>query len=277
MQATSTRPNYGIDAPGLFRFFFLGGSIALAIWTALFYLPFLGSTAGYILKIILGFIAFYLLGMGVLMLYGSKVMKLKDAADQLNRIPWTGTEQVLDVGCGRGLVLILAAKRLTTGTATGIDLWLQKDQADNHFEATLANAAIEGVSDKIAVQTADMRALPFPDQHFDVILSNWVVDNLPLQSDREKALDEMIRVLKPNGHILIGDIEKLDEYAAYFRQAGMTDVTMIAHSFRNAMLSLVSFGSFAPAALLVKAGTRLSSSIFAVSNASEARSQSGSR
>jgi hypothetical protein len=36
MQATSTRPNYGIDAPGFFRFFFLGGSIALALWIALF-------------------------------------------------------------------------------------------------------------------------------------------------------------------------------------------------------------------------------------------------
>jgi len=252
MQATTSRPNYGIDAPGLFRFFFIGGSIALALWTALFYLPFLGSTAGYILKIMLGFIALYLLCMGVLMLYGSKIMKLKDAADQLDRIPWTGAEQVLDVGCGRGLMLILAAKRLTTGRATGIDLWLQKDQADNHFEATLANAAIEGVSDKVAVQTADMRALPFPNQHFDVILSNWVVHNLPFQSDREKALDEMMRVLKPNGHILIGDIEKLDEYTAYFQQAGRTNVTMIAHSFRNALLSLVSFGSFAPAALLVK-------------------------
>lgn len=254
MKTISSRPNYGIDAPGLFRFFFIGGSIALTLWIALFYLPFLGSTLDIILKIILGFIAFYLLGMGILMLYGSKIMKLRDAAEQLNLIPWTGAEQVLDVGCGRGLMLNLAAKRLTTGTATGIDLWLQKDQADNHFEATLANAALEGVSDKVAVQTADMRALPFPDQHFDVILSNWVLHNLPLASDREKALDEMMRVLKPNGHILLGDIEKLDEYAAYFRQAGKTDVRLITHAFRNKLLGLVSFGSFAPAALLVKAG-----------------------
>jgi SAM-dependent methyltransferase len=71
-----------------------------------------------------------------------------------------GDEQVLDVGCGRGAVLLLAAQRLTTGKATGIDLWQAKDQSGNALDATQRNAAAEGVS--VDLHTGDMRKLPFP-------------------------------------------------------------------------------------------------------------------
>jgi cyclopropane fatty-acyl-phospholipid synthase-like methyltransferase len=53
----------------------------------------------------------------------------------LDRIEWTGQEEVLDVGCGRGLMLIGAAKRLTTGKATGIDIWQAEDLSGNRPEA----------------------------------------------------------------------------------------------------------------------------------------------
>jgi arsenite methyltransferase len=69
----------------------------------------------------------------------------------------------LDVGCGRGLMLVGAGKWLTSGKAIGIDLWQQQDQANNSSSATLSNAAIEGVADRIEVKTADMCELPFPE------------------------------------------------------------------------------------------------------------------
>ena len=58
----------------------------------------------------------------------------------------------------------------------------------------------EGVSDRVAVETADMRNLPFADQTFDIVMSNWAVHNVGAESDRAQALCEMVRVLRPGGH-----------------------------------------------------------------------------
>jgi tRNA G46 methylase TrmB len=58
--------------------------------------------------------------MGCLMYYYSKVIKLKDDQNLLDSRQWTGNEKVLDIGFGRGLLLINAAQRLITGKAVGI-------------------------------------------------------------------------------------------------------------------------------------------------------------
>jgi trans-aconitate methyltransferase len=59
--------------------------------------------------------------MGCFMVYDSKVGKIRERDRLLDLVPWRGTEAVLDLGCGRGLMLIGAARRLTTGRATGLD------------------------------------------------------------------------------------------------------------------------------------------------------------
>ncbi|MER3436097.1 MAG: hypothetical protein C4288_22700 [Leptolyngbya sp. ERB_1_1] len=69
--------------------------------------------------------------MGSYMLLFSKFQKLKDREKLLDSIQWLGNELVLDVGCGRGLMLVGAAKRLTNGKSIGIDIWQQEDQSDN--------------------------------------------------------------------------------------------------------------------------------------------------
>jgi hypothetical protein len=64
----------------------------------------------------------------------------------LAKVPWAGTEMVRDVGAGRGLLLIGAAKHLTTGHATGIDIWNAEDLSGNAPGALLADIDIEGVA-----------------------------------------------------------------------------------------------------------------------------------
>src|SRR5262249_35100229 len=124
----------------------------------------------------------------------------------LDNIRWTGAERVLDVGCGRGLMLIGAAKRLTTGNAVGVDIWQAQDLSCNKPEATLENARVEGVSDRVEVRTADMRQLPFPEDSFDVVVSCAAIHNLYEASDRAEAIGEIARVLKPGGRAVIDDI-----------------------------------------------------------------------
>ncbi|MBS1838339.1 MAG: class I SAM-dependent methyltransferase, partial [Actinobacteria bacterium] len=82
-----------------------------------------------------------------------------------------GDESVLDVGCGRGMVLTAVAGRLTSGRATGVDIWSSHDQSGNDMTATSQNAELEGVSDRVVLETGDMRSLPFADSTFDVIVT----------------------------------------------------------------------------------------------------------
>ncbi|MGH3576325.1 MAG: class I SAM-dependent methyltransferase, partial [Mycobacterium sp.] len=111
-----------------------------------------------------------------------------------------GDETVLDMGCGRGAVLLAAAKRLPRGRAIGVDLW-QADQTGNSPSATLANAELENVADRIELHTADMTALPFDDDSVDVIVSSLAIHNIPMRAGRRRALGEAMRVLRPGGRL----------------------------------------------------------------------------
>jgi cyclopropane fatty-acyl-phospholipid synthase-like methyltransferase len=130
--------------------------------------------------------------------------KLRVWERELDRVGLRGDEQLLDMGCGRGAVLIAAAKRLPKGRAVGADLW-SKDQSGNHPEVTLANAAAAGVANRIAVHTADMTALPFADASFDVVTSAMAIHNIPSSEGRYRALDEAMRVLRPGGQLIVAD------------------------------------------------------------------------
>jgi ubiquinone/menaquinone biosynthesis C-methylase UbiE len=122
------------------------------------------------------------------------------------------------MGCGRGAVLIAAARRLPQGRAVGVDLWT-KDQSGNRLEATLANAAAAGVADRVEVQTADMTDLPFADGSFDVVTSAMAIHNIRPPEGRYRAVDEAIRVLRPGGQLLLADPWPMArKYAAHIGQ-----------------------------------------------------------
>ncbi|OBH26947.1 methyltransferase [Mycobacterium sp. E342] len=155
--------------------------------------------------------------------YATKVGKFVVWDRVLDDLRFAGDETVLDLGCGRGAVLLAAAKRLPRGRAIGVDLW-HADQTDNSPEATLANAALENVADRIEVHTADMTALPFADDSVDVIVSNLAIHNIPTRGGRRKALDEAVRVLRPGGRLAIADLWETRRHAAHLRELGWRNV-----------------------------------------------------
>lgn len=141
--------------------------------------------------------------------------KLRVWEREPDRAGLKGDEHLLDLGCGRGAVLIAAARRLPSGRAVGVDLW-STDQSGNGPEATLANAAAAGVADRVEVCTADMTTLPFPDRSFDVVTSALAIHNIPSPERRYRAVDEAMRVLRPGGQLLVAYISATARaYAAH--------------------------------------------------------------
>jgi len=142
----------------------------------------------------------------------------------LDSLALRGDEQVLDMGCGRGAVLTAVAGRLTTGRVTGVDIWSTKDQSGNAKEVTLRNAAIEGVTDRIRIDTGDMRALPYPDGTFDLIVSSLAIHNIRSNVERKRAIAEAFRVVKPGGRIVIADIRATAIYEDALRALAASSV-----------------------------------------------------
>lgn len=145
-------------------------------------------------------------------------------ADLLDQFHLRGDERILDMGCGRGAVLLMAAQRLTTGRATGVDLWRTVDQSGNSLEATRRNAIAEGVADRVELRTGDMTALPLEDNSFDVVVSSLAIHNISDSAGREKAIVEAVRVLRPGGRLVIADIRATRQHEAQLAKLGMRDV-----------------------------------------------------
>jgi arsenite methyltransferase len=206
--------NYGLDAPAICYGMFGVGSFGIigAVLSAFF-------LSGFFLiglEIIAGLIAAYGFGMGAYMVWSSRIGKLRTCEILMNHIgavrQWNGDESVLDVGCGRGLLLIGAAQRLTSGKAFGMDIWKNEDQAGNSPDAPMENAKIAGVADRVEIKTGDARQMPFADASFDVVVSHWVIHNIEEPQDRSRALQEIWRVLKPDGVLALADISFVSDY-----------------------------------------------------------------
>ena len=121
------------------------------------------------------------------------------------------------------------------------------DNPYNHFgEALKPVHEIGGTP----VLTADARQLPFADDTFDVVVSHWVVHNMDKPSDRLRVLDEMARVLKPGGWLLIADIENHSEYVSRLKALGFIDVRYIVSRFWDQVRALITFRTFRPGTVI---------------------------
>ena len=251
--------DYGIDAPDVIRNLAIGGSVALLfgvagvvgwlppvlvahVGSAVLRFPVLGTGFGAGIGLLMG---------AAWMYFGSRYGKISAREKLLDRITWRGDERVLDIGCGRGLLLVGAAKRVPRGSAVGIDIWQAEDLSGNRPEVPLENATIEGVRDRVSVETADMRKLPFTDASFDAVVSRVAIHNLYNAPDRAAAIREIARVLRPGGRAVIEDIRHMPEYTREFRANGCRDVRLLDSQFMSLLTMVVTMGSLRPNTMLV--------------------------
>lgn len=217
--------SYGIDAPPAVRTLLIVASVGLVVaLTAVFQVLPVGNQLGTILASAGMNTAIGCYAGAAYTLFSSTLGKRMELTRVMGLIPWGGGERVLDVGCGRGLFLVAAAKRLGTGRAFGIDIWKAEDQSGNKPAATKMNTSIEGVADRADVMSADARQLPFRDGSFDVILSNLCLHNIHGKEKRLRALKEIARVLRPGGSVVISDMLHTGEYARVLTDCGLAEV-----------------------------------------------------
>ena len=218
------RGSYGVDgdysvipAPVLFAGYLLlclAATLLAAVWLAGGRTPW-GIGAGVV--------AVVLIASGLSIARFSRRGKFEVWARLLTGLNLRGDETVLDLGCGRGAVLLAGAKLVPRGHAVGVDIW-RADQTGNSMQATLANADIEGVADRVTLHTRDMTDLQFPGDSVDVVVSNLAIHNLSGNGARRSAIVEAVRVLRPGGRVVIADLGFTRRYAAWLQQCGMVDV-----------------------------------------------------
>jgi arsenite methyltransferase len=215
----SSRIDYGIDAPGVIRNLLVLGVVILA--AALLVPPFHVGSAFVDLR------GFWVTGttclfFGGLMLLYSLRGKFRHRDRMLALAKLRGDEDVLDVGTGRGLLLVGAAKKLVTGHAVGLDIWKTSDLSDNARARTETVLKQEGVADRCRLLERPAQDTGLPDASFDVVLSNLCLHNISAREERDRACREIVRLLKAGGVAIISDFKNTGQYAKVFRAAGLT-------------------------------------------------------
>jgi SAM-dependent methyltransferase len=218
--------DYGIDAPQVVKKLGLGVA-------GLLFVTLLAAILNVVPLMALAFAGTILLAVtALLMVRSSRVGKLRERARIFDELGLDGSERVLDLGCGRGLLVVEAAHRLSDGRAVGVDVWRAQDLSDNHGDGALANAELEGVADLVSIATADVRDLPFIEGSFDVVVSSLALRHLVDADERVDAIREINRVVRPGGRAVLVDRAQTKAYVHALRACNWLDVQRADRSWR---------------------------------------------
>ena len=134
---------------------------------------------------------------------------------------------VLDVGCGVGATPSFLAREAGC-RVVGVDV------TPKMIERAQARIESEGVADRVELRVADARLLPFEDNTFDAVICESV---LVFLDDKQRALDEFVRVTRPGGHVGVTEVTLLKptddlEFLGYMaRVAGVRGETLLADAW----------------------------------------------
>ena len=236
-----TKPDYKNWVPVSLLRNFIGGTIIAFILFIIFAgtdLVFSGSLR-IICGIILGIVVLILLFFSIMLsfMYRSfdyrgkrKLAKtIIEGVAQYVEIPDGGVG--LDVGCGSGALTIACAKRNPKATMVGCDIWSGSYKVEFSKKICEDNAKAEGVSN-VRFEEGNAVKLPFEDESFDVVTSNYVYHNI-MGHNKQKLLLETLRVLKKGGVFAIHDLIKksnygdIEKFIEELKKEGYKDIKLI--------------------------------------------------
>jgi arsenite methyltransferase len=220
-------PDYGLDSPLVVRSMFSRAAWTFALGFALWFMnrqEYPGPAASMFAALAL--IAAAFAAAGWFMTWSSRAGKLRLRDRLLDELALQGDEKALDAGCGLGLMAVGVARRIKTGKVTAVDGWDPHALSGNSADAARANARREGIADRVRFEEADLRKLAYPADNFDVALSAMSLHFFADEPDRDQAVRELFRVLKPGGRLLICDTMHAGRYAHILRECGASRVAV---------------------------------------------------
>jgi len=126
------------------------------------------------------------------------VERFAGIGNPLRIAPLAQGEVVIDVGCGAGTDLLLAARRVgPQGRVIGIE------PTPAMRELARANIRQAGFEDRAEVRDGEAMAIPLADGCADVVITNGVLN---LSPDKLRAYGEIARILRPGGRLLLADV-----------------------------------------------------------------------
>lgn len=225
-------PDYGLDSPLHVRQMFGRGAWSVALAIGVWVMnrqEYPGPSLT--LLLVLGALGAVFFATGWYMVWSSRTAKLALRERLLDALALQDGEKLLDAGCGRGAMAIGAAKRVKTAKVTAVDVWNPLAVSGNSSDAVRENAKLEGVSDRVRVESGDLRKLVYPSGNFDAVISVLALHHMADEPDRDQSVRELQRVLKPGGRLLIFDVAHAGRYAEILRESGAEDVAVKPEGF----------------------------------------------
>lgn len=172
----------------------------------------------------------------------------------LNGVTTIKAPHILDVGCGTGRTVIKLAKTIEDGGhITGIDIYDDFVISGNALETVQKNARIEKVEDKTTFINGSATEIPFENEKFDIVTLSSVLHEFHNIKDQEKAINEVLRVLKSGGILYIGEYNRLSWqtilslgiWTVIFKTRQYWQILLEKHGFRNIQYQKIGgFGHF---------------------------------
>jgi len=201
------KPKYGWYVKNLIIGFNIIGFLGL---TAFIY----GFLIDGILKIILlisGLVIMFVFlwpGIGMIIMHLFLLRKIPkiNLVDRMKALDEIDDPQILDVGCGTGRTAIRIAKALKNGGYLyGIDIYSKLAIPGNALDTVQNNARIEEVDVKTTFQYGRATDIPFEDNRFNIVNVSSVLHEVHEPNGQDKAMQEIYRVLKPNGYLYLSE------------------------------------------------------------------------
>ena len=198
------KPKYGWYVKNLIIGFNAIGLLGLNMFIFGFYLDELLQLILLISGIVIIFV-FLWPGIGMITMHISLLGRDSIVA-KMNALKEIENPEILDVGCGTGRTAIKIAKELKNGGHLyGIDIYSKLAIPSNSLDTVQNNARIERVEGKTTFQYGTATEIPFEDNKFDIVNVSSVLHEVHSLNGQNKAVQELYRVLKPDGYLYIGE------------------------------------------------------------------------